>query len=147
MSGDHLEPARFKVDEARGQVGYINGEVKYDQDPQTAYQKWCRETSKHQSDLQHFTQSFNKDTVKQWVSYVISMIYLTMHRVVNVPLESGADYRSIYISCFFLPSDTDQLLLGLNPEIQQYQTSHPLSGVARGGFKAGMIHKWPTLLQ
>lgn len=65
VSEDHLEPARFKVDETRGRSGYINGDVSYGQDPQTAYQKWCRETAKPPSDLQHFTQSFNKDTVKR----------------------------------------------------------------------------------
>ena len=53
----------------------------------------------------------------------------------------------VYISAVFLPSDTDQLLPGLNPEIQQYQTSHPLSAVAKGGFKAGMIHVPPSPLQ
>ena len=65
MTGDHHEPARFKVDETRGRAGYINGEVSYGQDPQTAYQKWCRETTKLPGDLQHFTQSFHKDTVKR----------------------------------------------------------------------------------
>lgn len=64
-SRDNFEPARFKVDEIRGRAGYINGEVLYDQDPQTAYQKWCRETKKPPMDLQHFTQSFNNDTVKR----------------------------------------------------------------------------------
>lgn len=65
LSGDHLEPARFKVDETRGRAGYINGEVLYGQDPQTAYQKCCRVTTKPPRDLQHFTQSFNKDTVRR----------------------------------------------------------------------------------
>lgn len=64
-SEDDLGPAKFKVDETRGRVGYINGEVSYAQDPQTAYQKWCRETAKPITDLQHFTQSFNKDTVRR----------------------------------------------------------------------------------
>lgn len=65
ISGDNHEPARFKVDETRGRAGYISGDVLYGQDPQTAYQKWCRETAKPPRDLQHFTQSFNKDTVKR----------------------------------------------------------------------------------
>lgn len=60
-----LGPAKFKVDEMRGRVGYINGEVLYGQEPQTAYQKWCRETAKPPMDLQHFTQSFNGDTVRR----------------------------------------------------------------------------------
>ena len=64
-SGDHLEPARFKVDEIRGRAGYINEEISYGQDPQTAYQKWCRGAVGPLRDLQHFTQSFNKDTVER----------------------------------------------------------------------------------
>jgi hypothetical protein len=61
-----------------------------------------------------------------------------LHRVVNVPLESGADYRSVYMFSFHCHA-LMQLFLGLNLEIQQYQTSHPLSAVAKGGFRAGMI--------
>jgi hypothetical protein len=65
VSEDDLGPAKFKVDETRGRVGYINGEVLYGQDPQTSYQKLCRETPKSPTDLQHFTQSFNKETVRR----------------------------------------------------------------------------------
>ena len=96
-SGDNLAPARFKVDEIKGRVGYINGEVLYGQSPQTAYQKWCRELPAPPRDLQHFTQSFNQDTVKRCVSYNLPVTNLTLYRVVNVPLESGADYRSMYL--------------------------------------------------
>ena len=64
VSEDNLETAKFEVDEIKGQVGYINQEVLYGQVPQTAYQKQCRETPRPPRDLQHFTQSFNKDTVR-----------------------------------------------------------------------------------
>lgn len=64
-SEDNLEPVKFKVDESRGRVGYINGEVFYRNDPKTAYQQWCRNIPRPPTDLQHFTQSFNRDTVKR----------------------------------------------------------------------------------
>lgn len=110
ISGDYLEPPRFKVDETKGRAGYINGEVLYGQDPQTAYQKWCRETAKPPRDLQHFTQSFNKDTVRRCVPSTLPATFLTMHRVVNVPLESGADYRSMHVQ-FLLLLYTDVVII------------------------------------
>jgi len=64
-SEDDAEPVKFKVDESRGRVGYINGEAFYRKDPETSYQQWCRDILGPPTDLQHFTQSFNRDTVKR----------------------------------------------------------------------------------
>ena len=64
-SEDDLGRVKFKVDESRGRVGYINSEVFYSKDPETAYQQWCRDIPRPPTDLQHFTQSFNRDTVER----------------------------------------------------------------------------------
>jgi len=77
--------------------------VQYHYEPDTYFQQRCR--AKQPQHLQHFTRTYAKQKVE---------------RVVNIPLDPKADYRS------------------LGPDLWEWQFANPASAVAKSGFRPGL---------
>ncbi|KAF9245635.1 S-adenosyl-L-methionine-dependent methyltransferase [Melanogaster broomeanus] len=83
--------------------GLSGADVPYEHEPRTAFQASCRR--KATRDLQHYTRTYDSKKVE---------------RVVEIPLEADADYRT------------------LRPDLWEWQFANPSSSVAKHGFRAGL---------
>ncbi|KAG2155745.1 S-adenosyl-L-methionine-dependent methyltransferase [Suillus clintonianus] len=92
-----------KCKKDRPWCGYSGEDVVYEHDPATAFQKWCREEPS--KDLQQYTRTYEA---------------IKVERVVNIPMEAGADYRR------------------LRPDLWEWHFANPSSSIARAGFKSGL---------
>ncbi|KAH7886266.1 S-adenosyl-L-methionine-dependent methyltransferase [Phlebopus sp. FC_14] len=82
--------------------------VGYEHEPRTAFQAWCRKEPT--KDLQHYTRTYEPKKVE---------------RVIEIPLDADADYRS------------------LRPDLWEWQFANPASAVARDGFRPGLYGRVP----
>ncbi|OCH84951.1 S-adenosyl-L-methionine-dependent methyltransferase, partial [Obba rivulosa] len=83
--------------------GLSGPQVEYYTQPRTSFQAKCRE--RPTADLQHYTRVLKCETIE---------------RVINIPLNPKADYRSLPVY------------------LHEWQFSDPSSAVARNGFRPGM---------
>ncbi|KAA1471594.1 S-adenosyl-L-methionine-dependent methyltransferase, partial [Dentipellis sp. KUC8613] len=100
------QAVQLECDQTKPWIG-IQGVPQYHTPPLTTFQHFCRE--RPTPNIQHFTR-----TLKPTTSLT------SHHRVLNIPLVAGADYRD------------------LKKELWEWQFSDPNSAVARQGFRPGL---------
>ncbi|KIL00792.1 hypothetical protein PAXRUDRAFT_29521 [Paxillus rubicundulus Ve08.2h10] len=83
--------------------GLSGRDIPYEHEPRTGFQAQCRR--KATSDLQHYTRTYESKKVE---------------RIVEIPLEADADYRS------------------LRPDLWEWQFANPSSSLARASFRPGL---------
>ena len=124
--------------------------VEYHCKPNTYFQERCR--VKQPVYLQHFTRTYAKAKVERYVFILSTPSTSNVSRVVNIPLDPRADYRSklsLQYSYLSLLSD----FVGLQPDLWEWyvcqqsalvmayalyrQFANPASAVARSGFRPG----------
>ncbi|OBZ68208.1 DNA (cytosine-5)-methyltransferase 1B [Grifola frondosa] len=99
----HRNIPAIACDRSKPYCGPAKTEPYHHRKPLTSFQVRCR--IRPTTDLQHFTRVLKEETVE---------------RVVNIPLNPKADYKS------------------LNPYLWEWQFSNPSSAVARDGFRPGL---------